>query len=391
MQTIISTEKKPIMLWLSDADEGTLEQAQNLANHPCTFSHVALMPDSHVGYGMPIGGVLATQNAIIPNAVGVDIGCGMCSLRTSLTQISRSSLIAILADIKTIIPRGHKWHKNSQGDWLSTREQQQLHNTIVEREYENSLQQLGTLGGGNHFIEIQKGSDGHIWIMIHSGSRNLGKTVAEHYNHKAIELNKKFKQGIPKKWQLDYLPLNSEESQIYLKEMQTCVNFAFLNRKKMMDWVKEAFFYNFGGHKPVSFSNFINIPHNYAALETHFGQEVWVHRKGATLASKGLLGIIPGSQGTKSYIVEGLGNAESFESCSHGAGRKMGRREAKRKLDLNEEIDFMNAQGIIHEITSTRDLDEAASAYKDIDQVMENQKDRVKIVWEMTPRGVIKG
>jgi len=391
MYGIIATEKKPIKLWLPDADKGTLEQAQNLANHPCTFSHVALMPDSHVGYGMPIGGVLATQNAIIPNAVGVDIGCGMCSLKTSLTEINRSDLISILLSIKSIIPRGHKWHKYSQGDWLSTWEQQQLHYTIVEREYEKSRYQLGSLGGGNHFIEIQKGSDGHIWIMIHSGSRNLGKTVAEYYNHTAIDLNKKYKQGIPKKWQLDYLPLNSKESQIYLKEMQACVNFAFQNRKKMMDWVKEAFMYHFGGHKQVTFSNFINIPHNYAALETHLGQDVWVHRKGATLANKGLTGIIPGSQGTKSYIVEGLGNSESFNSCSHGAGRKMGRREAKRKLDLNEEINFMNAKGIIHEITSTRDLDEACSAYKDIDQVMENQKDLVKIVWEMIPLAVIKG
>lgn len=158
-----------------------------------------------------------------------------------------------------------------------------------------------------------------------------------------------------------------------------------------MDWVKEAFLYQLESSKSVSFSTFINIPHNYAALETHFGQDVWVHRKGATLANKGLLGIIPGSQGTKSYIVEGLGNANSFESCSHGAGRKMGRREAKRKLNLNEEIAFMNAKGIIHEITSTRDLDEAASAYKDIDQVMENQKDLVRIVWEMNPLAVFKG
>jgi len=391
MYGIITTEKKPIKLWLPDADKMTLEQAQNLANHPCTYSHVALMPDSHVGYGMPIGGVLATRHAIIPNAVGVDIGCGMCSLKTSITNISHSSLVSILASIKSIIPRGHSWHKHSQEDWLSTSQQQELHHTIVEREYQNSLKQLGSLGSGNHFIEIQKGSDGYIWIMIHSGSRNLGKTVAEIYNDKAIDFNHKYKHGIPKKWQLDYLPLDSEESQIYLKEMQACINFAFLNRKKMMGRVKEAFLYHFAGHKPIIFSNFINIPHNYAALETHFGQEVWVHRKGATKASKGQAGIIPGSQGTKSYIVEGLGNSESFESCSHGAGRKMGRREAKRKLNLNEEIDFMNAKGIIHEITSTRDLDEACSAYKDIDQVMKNQKDLVKVVLGMTPLAVIKG
>jgi len=391
MYGIIATEKKPIKLWLPDVDKGTLEQAQNLANHPCTFSHIALMPDSHVGYGMPIGGVLATQDAIIPNAVGVDIGCGMCSLKTSLTEISPPALISILATIKSMIPRGRNKHRHPQEDWLSTNQQKELINTIVEREYQNSLKQLGTLGSGNHFIEIQKGSDGYIWIMIHSGSRNLGKTVAEIYNNKAIDFNQKYEQGIPKKWQLDYLPLNSVESQIYLKEMKTCVDFAFMNRKKMMDKVKEAFLYHFAGQRQIIFSNFINIPHNYAALETHFGQDVWVHRKGATKASKGQTGIIPGSQGTKSYIVEGLGNCESFESCSHGAGRKMGRREAKRKLDLNEEIDFMNAKGIIHEITSTKDLDEACSAYKDIDLVMKNQKDLVKILLGMTPLAVIKG
>ncbi|MFA8436363.1 MAG: RtcB family protein [Marinifilaceae bacterium] len=391
MQGIISTENKPIKLWLNDADEGTLEQALNLANHPCTFSHVALMPDSHTGYGMPIGGVLATQNAIIPNAVGVDIGCGMCSLQTSLTEISRKKLAAILGDIKSLIPRGHKWHKHPQGDWLNQKEKSQLHNTIIEREYEHSCEQLGTLGSGNHFIEIQKGSDGHIWIMIHSGSRNLGKTVAEHYNHLAIDLNKKYKLGIPKRWQLDYLPLNSREADIYLREMQNCVKFAYHNRKQMMKWVEEVFRYHFGGPRYITFSNFINIPHNYAAFEKHYGVDVWVHRKGATQAKSGQLGIIPGSQGTKSYIVEGLGNPESFESCSHGAGRKMGRREAKRSLDLKTEIEYMNEKGILHEITSTRDLDEAASAYKDIDIVMENQIDLVKTIIELHPLGVIKG
>lgn len=391
MKGIISSEKNPIMLWLDDPDEGTLDQARNLANHPCTFKHVALMPDSHMGYGMPIGGVMAALNAIIPNAVGVDIGCGMCSLRTSLTDIDHNTLTKIITEIKSLIPRGHKWHKNRQQLWLNDREENLLSNTLIETELENSLYQLGTLGGGNHFIEVQKGSDGYIWIMIHSGSRNLGKKVAEHYNKIAIYSNRSWHLTIPKRWQLNYLPADSEEGQKYITEMQMCVNFAFHNRMKMMQWIQEVFCKYFKGSNSIKFSNLINIAHNYASYEEHFGEKVWIHRKGATSARSGESGIIPGSQGTHSYIVEGLGNSESFTSCSHGAGRKMGRREAKRKLDLESEINYMNEKGIIHEIKSSRDLDEAASAYKDIHVVMENQKDLVKIIIELTPLAVIKG
>lgn len=388
MIKIITTEKRPIKLWLDDPDQGTMDQARNLANHPCTFMHVALMPDCHTGYGMPIGGVLATKEGIIPNAVGVDIGCGMCALRTSLTDIDHNILFQIISTVKTMIPRGHKWHGDKQPPWLSMREEQQYHNTIVEQEYENSLYQLGTLGGGNHFIEIQRGSDGYIWIMIHSGSRNIGKTVADYYNRLAISFNKDKNINIPKSWQLNYLPLESDKGQQYIKEMNTCVNFALKNRMHMMQCVKGVFEHHIRG---VEFYNFINIAHNYASMEEHFGEKVWIHRKGATSAREGELGIIPGSQGTQSFIVRGLGNPESFSSCSHGAGRKMGRRQAKRILDLNQEIQYMNDRGIIHEISTSRDLDEAPSAYKDIKIVMENQKDLVAILIELSPLAVIKG
>ena len=260
--------------------------------------------------------------------------------------------------------------------------------TIVSREYSNALTQLGTLGGGNHFIEIQKGSDGHIWIMIHSGSRNIGYKVANYYNKLAIELNRKWGSKIPSKWQLAFLPVNSKAGINYLLEMNFCLDFALANRKLMMERIKNAFL---AVMAPVTFDLFINIAHNYAAMESHFHKNVFVHRKGATRAREGELGIIPGSQGTPSYIVRGKGDRDSFESCSHGAGRKMGRKQAQRQLDLRAEQKRLNDQGIIHGIRHQRDLDEAAGAYKDIDEVIENQLDLIEVIVSLKPLAVIKG
>jgi tRNA-splicing ligase RtcB len=262
---------------------------------------------------------------------------------------------------------------------------------IVQKEYQNALTQIGTLGGGNHFIEIQKGSDGHIWIMIHSGSRNLGKQIADYYNKLAIGLNEKWHSSVPKEWQLAFLPAESEEGQAYLREMQYAVDFALANRRLMMDRIGDIFYniFNWNADKKGIFQDFINIAHNYASLESHFGENVWVHRKGATLARKGTIGIIPGSMGTKSYIVEGLGNPDSFESCSHGAGRKMSRTKAIAELNLEEEQKKM--EGIIGAPRNQNDLEEAPGAYKDIDEVMENQKDLVKVLVELKPLAVIKG
>jgi tRNA-splicing ligase RtcB len=259
---------------------------------------------------------------------------------------------------------------------------------IVKREYYSALKQLGTLGGGNHFIEIQKGDDGYIWIMIHSGSRNIGYKVANHYNKLAIEINKKWHTQVPEKWELAFLPLESEEGQEYLREMQYCVDFALANRELMMSRIKLSIDEVVDG---VIYEDLINIAHNYASLEHHFGENVMVHRKGATLAREGITGIIPGSQGTKSYIVAGKGNPESFMSCSHGAGRTMSRTKARNELNLEEEKRKLDEQGIIHAIRNKSDLDEASSAYKDIDVVMENQKDLVDILVELTPLAVIKG
>lgn len=396
MIEVINTENKPIKNWATNLEEETLNQARNLANLPFTFRHIALMPDSHFGYGMCIGGVFATKDVVVPNAVGVDIGCGMIAQKTNIKVVDfkTEDLKKIMGEIRQNVPVGFKKHNEPQNgmpiEFLTSK------TPICVREYNNAQLSLGTLGGGNHFIEIQKGDDGFVWIMIHSGSRNLGLKVAKHYNDLAKELNKKWHTSIPENWDLAFLPLKSQEGQDYLKEMNYCLKFAQANRDKMMGDVRNCFNKilkdNYRMPSPsMMFEPIINIHHNFAAMENHFGQNVMVHRKGATQANVGQFGIIPGSQGTCSYIVEGLGNIESFKSCSHGAGRLMGRNDAKRRLNLKDEIKKLNDKGIVHGIRNISDLDEASGAYKSIEEVMSNQIDLVKIITKLSPLGVIKG
>lgn len=385
---VISTEKLPIKLWLDDIEDGALDQAKNLANLPFAYHHIAIMPDSHQGYGMPIGGVMATEGVVVPNAVGVDIGCGMCAVKTSLTELDKDTLKKIMGEIRKAVPVGFGHHKKNQDEklmpeFIGHMEDNRKDYPIISQEYNSALKQIGTLGGGNHFIEIQKGSDGHIWLMIHSGSRNLGFKVANYYNKVAQEINDKYYSVVDKGQELAFLPLETKEAQDFLREMNYCVDFALANRKLMMERIKEIV--------GAEYEPMINIAHNYATMENHFGKNVMVHRKGATSAKEGEVGIIPGSQGTKSYIVEGLGNKESFESCSHGAGRKMGRKDAQRSLNLEDEKKKLDDKGVIHSIRNKKDLDEASGAYKDIDVVMKNQQDLVKVSVELEPLAVIKG
>lgn len=389
MKKEVKTEKLPIKMWLDDAEEGAMEQARNLANYPFAFKHIALMPDCHQGFGMPIGGVMATKEVIVPNAVGVDIGCGMCAVQTSMKDISRPDLLNILGGIRQRVPLGFKHHKRPQDNSLMPPRDERGSTPVVNREYDSATRQIGTLGGGNHFIEIQKGSDGHIWVMVHSGSRNIGKQVADYYNRMAIRLNEKWNSPVPRSHQLAYLPLDSKEGQQYIREMDYCVAFALASRKLMMENTIKVIRSVVGGDFQTA--PMINIAHNYAAFEKHFGEEVVVHRKGATKASDDTVGIIPGSQGANSYIVKGKGNKDSFESCSHGAGRTMGRKEAIRSLDLAAEVKKLNDKGILHAIRGRRDLEEATSAYKDISKVMQYQEDLVDILCELSPLAVIKG
>ena len=380
----IDTERIPIKLWLDDLELGALQQAKDLANLSIAFRHIAIMPDAHQGYGMPIGGVLATKDAIIPNAVGVDIGCGMCSLRTNLKHIEQDDLKKVMGIIRQTIPVGFKHHKKRQDEsWMPPLEKGLR---IVSQEYESATFQIGTLGGGNHFIEIQKGTDGYVWIMVHSGSRNIGYTVAEYYHKKAVEENKKRTKDIPPK-DLSYFERGTEGYEDYFNEMNYCIEFALQNRKLMMERVKNAFTEVV---PDVEFSNFINKPHNFAAWETHFDTKLIVHRKGATRAEKGEWGMIPGSQGTSSFLVKGKGNPLSFNSCSHGAGRTMSRNEARRSLSLKDETARLKELGVLHALRHKRDLDEAPGSYKDIQEVMAQQKDLVDIQVELTPLAVIK-
>lgn len=385
----ITDEPIPIKLWLDHLEPGALEQARNLARLPFAFSHIALMPDCHQGFGMPIGGVLATKDVIIPNAVGVDIGCGMCAVQTSLGSIDHNTLKNILADIRQLVPLGFKHHSKKQDEQRMPQRKNLADLPVVNREYDSATYQIGTLGGGNHFIEVQKGSDGQIWIMVHSGSRNIGKQVADYYNRMAIRLNEEWKSTVPRSAQLAWLPVDSSQGRQYLAEMNFCIEFAFANRQLILDNIIRVFEKHFKG--AFKTGQVINIAHNYAAAERHFGQQVMVHRKGATRAGTDTTGIIPGSQGANSYIVKGKGNPESFESCSHGAGRTMGRKEAIRSLSLKKEIEKLEKKGILHAIRRAGDLEEASGAYKDIEMVMRNQKDLVDILVELEPLAVIKG
>ena len=402
----ITTEKMPIKMWLEEIEDGAMEQIKNIANLPFVYKWVAVMPDSHQGYGMPIGGVVALENVISPNMVGKDIGCGMCAVNTHIPadEVPQEVLKEILGEIRKTVPLGFAHHDKAQDKSLmpirSLGDLSEM--AVVTEEYSNALTQLGTLGGGNHFIELQRSDKGELWIMIHSGSRNLGSKVADFYDKVAVDLAKKWHIPNVIEQEITYLPVDTKEGKNYIKEMQYCIDFAFANRKLMMDRVTQIIKNIMVADKnsvstigdEFEFDPMINIAHNYASLENHMGRNVWVHRKGATRAYKDEVGIIPGSMGTKSYIVKGLGNVQSFMSCSHGAGRAMSRSQASKELTLEEVEKAM--EGIVYgrwgkDRKGRTDFGEAPQAYKDIDIVMENQKDLVEIITELKPLAVVKG
>ena len=381
----------PVKIWTNDVEESAMQQIKNLTTLPFLYHHLAIMPDVHAGMGMPIGGVLASVDAVIPNAVGVDIGCGMCAVKTNTKVYDIPKTVLrnkIMTGIRKRIPLGMDHHEKAQNECYLPQghDISKLH--VVRARQHSITHEIGTLGGGNHFIELQRDEWDNLWIMIHSGSRNLGKQVGDYYNKVAATLNKRWYSGVDYNMKLSFLPLKTEEFRNYWAEMQYCVDFALCNRKLMMKRIQEVIT---DVVPNITFDPMINIAHNYAVWERHYGMSVIVHRKGATLAQKGTIGIIPGSQGTASYIVEGLGNPESFCSCSHGAGRVMSRTAAIKNLDMGKEVGRLNSLGIIHAIRNQNDMQEASSAYKDIDVVMANQKDLVEIKTKLLPIAVIKG
>ena len=396
----VKSENLPIHIksWCRDIEDTAMAQAENLARHPALRHHVALMPDCHCGIGMPIGGVIAAKDAVIPAAVGVDIGCGMIAVETDIPAEKLEDMRfrrAIHSRIKELVPVGEgKMHKEPQ-EWDGFEEY--IDTKGVDAQFITQLDRhnLGTLGGGNHFIEIQKSDSNFVWIMIHSGSRNLGKRIEEVYQEKAMQLCERFYTPLPNR-DLAFLPIQDEAGHNYFRDMNFALKYAFENRQRMMARCKEVI----AEFVPeVNFIREVNIHHNYAAFEEHFGEMLCIHRKGATSAKLDEVGIIPGSMGTASYIVRGLGNPASFMSCSHGAGRRMSRTVACSTLTAAECDEAM--KGIVcdrwHPVTrygkgkKVLDLSEAPQAYKDIEDVIASESDLVEVQVRLTPLAVIKG
>lgn len=371
----------------------TLEQVKQLENFPPLFGHAALMPDAHYGLGATIGSVIPAVGAVIPSAVGVDIGCGMvyCQSKLHIDDV-RDFLPHIVHQIKRTIPVGFRHRELCDRAMAPVLYQLYKYPEFKEKCEEMEkvstkpvTPQLGTLGGGNHFIELQVDEEGKLGVMIHSGSRNIGLQLAKKHIKIAQQCMEKWHVRVPKF--LDFLAVDSQEGQDYLNDMKFALTFAYHNRAVMMSEVQDIIETELG--VLPGWGDVVNIHHNYAALENHRGQNVWVHRKGATRVRSDITGIIPGSMGSPSYLVRGKDNDDSYHSCSHGAGRRMSRKAAKENLDLGVFQDQM--AGIVSEDVNEKHLDEAPGAYKDIDTVMADQSDLIEIVKKLRPVANVKG
>lgn len=380
-----------ILSWCLDPEEACVLQAFNIAKHPCLVENVCLMPDTHAGYGMPIGGVVALEHAVCPNMVGVDIGCSMTAVQTNIvaSDVTTEDLQKIVNTIRNKIPVGFKHHQAPVSHSLFDNHDLWAACNIAYQQYDSARVQLGTLGGGNHFIEIQSGSDGMLWFMIHSGSRNLGYQVAKYYNWVAETLCTQWRHHDLVKQELAFLPQGSDQYIDYIQEMKLCMSFAKASHEVMQKRIQEALEENLMLPYAIRYPKTVYTRHNYAQLEHVYNRNLMIHRKGAISAREGEIAVIPGSQGTASYIVKGLGNSASMYSASHGSGRRMSRKAARENLFLEREQELM--QGIIHDLNSEAALEEAPSAYKDIQTVMKQQSDLVEPLVKLRPLAVVKG
>ena len=384
---VISTKKNLILSWTGTIETGALNQLVNAAEHPCVDKPVVACPDVHTGYGVPIGCVLPVSAALIPNAVGVDIGCSMTACRTNVlaSEVDVDVLKEVVGIIRKNIPTGFNHHNQKQNHKIFENTEKWSTCPVCSQEFEAAQYQLGTMGGGNHFIELQEGDDGFLYYMIHSGSRNLGFKVGNYYNELATNLCHRWRQDRAADDKLAFLPKGCDEYEDYLREMNLCLEFAEANHEVMQQVIE----YTLTSHIPnIKFDKKWYTRHNYASIENHNGLNIMIHRKGAILAREGKEQIIPGSQGTASYIVRGLGNNQSYCSASHGAGRVMSRKAAQENLSLRSEKAKM--KGIIHNMNTKSRLDEAPSAYKDIDEVLAQESDLVKPIVKLRPLAVIK-
>jgi tRNA-splicing ligase RtcB len=376
-----------IKLWTQEdsVEPQAMEQLTNIANLPWVFKHVAVMPDVHYGKGATVGSVIASKQAISPAAVGVDIGCGMGAVLTNLTaEDLPDSLLQLRLDIEATVPVGFNRHEdtsNVQSNSIMLTFDD-LRAPLGDKMATTAASQIGTLGGGNHFIELCLDTDGRVWLVLHSGSRNVGKTLAEYHIGKARELT--HNEALPDRDLASFL-MGSTEMDDYWHDLDWAQKYAFENRATMKSLIMGVLTKHF---PQVEELDYITCHHNYVSKENHFGEDVLVTRKGAIAAHTGTYGIIPGSMGAKSYIVRGLGNHDSFCSASHGAGRAMSRGAAKRAF-TTEDLAVQTAGVECRKDVDV--LDEIPAAYKDIDVVMANQQDLVEVVAELKQVLCVKG
>ena len=390
-QKLDLSTSNPILSWANhELDSREIQMAKNVASLPFVFKHVALMPDVHLGKGALVGSVIATKDAVIPAAVGVDIGCGMAAVKMPFHQDQLAGkLKKIRRDIEASIPVGRNGNKEIEKtvtNWQGWQNFKELH-PGVQRLENKALSQMGSLGSGNHFIELCLDTEGQVWLMLHSGSRHIGNQLAQCHISTGKKLAKLADSKLPD-LDLAYFVQGTPEFAAYWRDLQWAQDYARFNRDVMMARFKAIVEKHLVGGKHTKPLLSVNCHHNYAEKETHFGEEVYVTRKGAVRAQQGDYGIIPGSMGTKSYIVKGKGNHDSYCSCSHGAGRLMSRTKAKKLftvadlIEQTEGIECRKDGGV---------LDEIPAAYKPIDEVMHQQKDLVEIVATLKQVVCVKG
>ena len=381
-------------------EEAAREQLRNTARMPFIFHHIAVMPDVHLGKGSTVGSVIPTLQAIIPAAVGVDIGCGMIAAKTTLSASDLpDNLARMRSAIERAVPHGRSPGKRDKGSWgdrppenadaawaVLVQDFARITTKYPHLERTNHRVHLGTLGTGNHFVEVCLDEDQAVWFMLHSGSRGVGNAIGSHFIELAREDMQQWMINLPDR-DLAYFPEGTQHFDDYIEAVQWAQNFARLNREVMMQNVVSAVRGVIA--KPFeSHVEAVNCHHNYVSREHHFGQDILVTRKGAVSARRGELGIIPGSMGARSYIVRGLGNDDSFHSCSHGAGRKMSRTEARKRFTLE---DHRLATAGVECRKDVNVIDETPAAYKDIDAVMRAQQDLVEVVHTLKQVVCVKG
>ncbi|MHC4814910.1 MAG: RtcB family protein [Planctomycetota bacterium] len=402
--TRFKTDGVPVKAWVRNVhiDDNAVQQLRNVAQLPFIYRWVAAMPDVHWGIGATVGSVIPTTRAIIPAAVGVDIGCGMMAVQTTMGAADLpDNLKGIRKSIEKTVPHGRSHHggRNDKGSFHSApavvekawRKLRPGYEQIIARhpslDRGRTYGQLATLGGGNHFIEVCLDEADRVWVMLHSGSRGVGNRIGSHFISLAKKDMKHHLRDLPDK-DLAYFEEGAEHFEDYVFAVEWAQTFARTNRDLMMARILEVLQQSKELPKFQATELVVNCHHNYVARETHYGEEVFVTRKGAVRAGEGDLGIIPGSMGAKSYIVRGLGHPESFASCSHGAGRVMSRGQAKKKISLEQ-----HEQATSH-VECRKDagvLDESPAAYKDIDRVMAAQKDLVEVLHTLRQVVCVKG